>query len=78
MELFGCDDFTLKALFSCFPVDSSKTELFENDCVTVSKSLRANREILKTATKKTFAFSKENGYVWTGPDSVINLDANTR
>ena len=52
MEFFGCDDFTLKALFSCFRVDSSKRNFFENDDVTVSKTLNfENRE-----NKKTFAF----------------------
>ena len=56
-----------------------KTELFENDDFTVSKTLRVNGQILKIAKKKKLShFQKKIGYVWTGPDRVINLDANTR
>ena len=38
-----------------------------------SNTPRGDGEFLKNG-KKTFVFSNENGYVWTGPDS-INLDA---
>ena len=39
-----------------------------------SKTLCVDANLLKT--EKINSFSKENGYLWTGPDSVMRVDYN--
>ena len=76
MELFGCDDFTLKALFSCFRVFvyTLQNGTFWKRWFHSIKNATCERiNFENRQKKKLWHFQKKIGYVWTGPDSVINL-----
>ena len=79
--LFSCR-FLKTGLFENDDVTVSKTETAsalsnETDTSGRTKAIQTRHvgtENFWKTEKKTFVFSNENGYVWTGPDS-INLDA---